>query len=410
MSTRHSFLSTTGLIRSPSAVSTISTHASSGGTKPTKSEASVFKTKATRTEPLKALRTRAGIVPLGPTFLVVMALLFSLLFIASISFAFIGSEEGPDFKDVLDDVAQNNPGIVLVGENVDVDVDEPSITVRWSILGCGSAFVLKGSEGAHGSSSCGIPSMPLSIFVDANGENPTATYDPTNIPFLSKNGKRQSIQNLFQFDSDHVLDVHLTRLYPFDTYELTSTIHILDSNKNPVTLSRLPTITETPSFLVSPSDVASFMNSTSSDDATEQQGRNLVLKVVRPGEARAFALLLFAVNWMLAHATVAYTVLAWKTDDTERILKYLAFVAATMLLIPQLRNAMPDAPGFDGVLIGMCYLQLLLTHQHLTLTTNYNRQHRVLPTNAHERLLSHLHPRCNSSARAPHLRRCRGVC
>lgn len=163
-----------------------------------------------------------------------------------------------------------------------------------------------------------------------------------------------SIQNLFQFDSDHVLDVHLSRLYPFDTYELTTTIHILDQNKQPINLARLPTVSQTPSFLVSASDVSSFMNSTSSDDAVEQGGRNLEMKVVRPGEARAFALLLFAINWMLAHATVAYMVLAWKTEDTERMLKYLAFIAVTMVLIPQIRNAMPDAPGFDGVLIGKC--------------------------------------------------------
>lgn len=94
------------------------------------------------------------------------------------------------------------------------------------------------------------------------------------------------------------------------------------------------------------------MNSTSSDDATKQGGRNLDMKVVRPGEARTFALLLFAINWMLAHATVAYMVLGWKTEDTERTLKYLAFIAITMVLIPQIRNTMPDAPGFDGVLIG----------------------------------------------------------
>lgn len=168
-----------------------------------------------------------------------------------------------------------------------------------------------------------------------------------------------SIQNLFQFDSDHVLDVHLSRLYPFDTYELTSTIHILDKDKNPVNLARLPIITQTPSFIVSTTDVASFMNSTSSDDAVKQGGRNLEMKVVRPGEARAFALLLFAINWMLAHATVAYMVLAWKSEDTERVLKYLAFVAITMVLIPQIRKAMPDAPGLDGVLIGQSFLPSL---------------------------------------------------
>lgn len=49
---------------------------------------------------------------------------------------------------------------------MDVDVDEPQISIRWSILGCGTSFVLTGSEGAHGSSACGIPSMALNIFVD----------------------------------------------------------------------------------------------------------------------------------------------------------------------------------------------------------------------------------------------------
>jgi hypothetical protein len=49
---------------------------------------------------------------------------------------------------------------------VDVDVDEPAVTVRWSILACGQSFVLPGSEGTHGSSLCGIPNVPLNIYVD----------------------------------------------------------------------------------------------------------------------------------------------------------------------------------------------------------------------------------------------------
>ena len=56
--------------------------------------------------------------------------------------------------------------IVLIGDNVDIDVDEPAVTIRWSILACGSNFTLPGSEGTHGSSLCGIPSMPLFIYVD----------------------------------------------------------------------------------------------------------------------------------------------------------------------------------------------------------------------------------------------------
>lgn len=55
---------------------------------------------------------------------------------------------------------------MLIGDNVDVDVDEPAVTVRWSLVACGETYVLPGSEGTHGSSSCGIPNVPLNIYVD----------------------------------------------------------------------------------------------------------------------------------------------------------------------------------------------------------------------------------------------------
>lgn len=117
MSTRHSFLSTTGLIRAPSSASTYSNHALPGGTKPGYSKPSKSKLKSRLVEPVKNLKqaipkTRAGVIPLGPTFIVFIAIAFSLIFIASISFAFIGSEdEETSFKDLLDDVARNNPGV-----------------------------------------------------------------------------------------------------------------------------------------------------------------------------------------------------------------------------------------------------------------------------------------------------------
>lgn len=56
--------------------------------------------------------------------------------------------------------------IVLFGESVDVDVDEPSVTIRWTIIGCGQDFVLQGSEGSHGTNQCGLPPMALKFFVD----------------------------------------------------------------------------------------------------------------------------------------------------------------------------------------------------------------------------------------------------
>lgn len=56
--------------------------------------------------------------------------------------------------------------VVLVGENVDMDVDEPSVTIRWSVLGCGTDFMLPNSPALHGSRSCGLPAVPLSFYVD----------------------------------------------------------------------------------------------------------------------------------------------------------------------------------------------------------------------------------------------------
>ncbi|TCD70138.1 hypothetical protein EIP91_004608 [Steccherinum ochraceum] len=384
---RHSFLSTTGLLRSPSSgsiMSVTSTYSqtplasSSRGTTTTPLSTSQYSKvsgpsrtrvlrghRTTLPEPLQPavqtmhefkrrsvaprLRTRAGIVPLGPTFLVVMAVLFSLFFVGTISFAFIGSEEEtPPFKTMLDAVARDTPGIVLVGDNVDVDIDEPSITVRWTIVGCGVDYVLPGSEGSHGSDGCGLPPMPLDIYADSEL---SASYDPANFPIVSSTGKRQSIQNLFQFDSDHVLDVHEARLYPFDTYHLTSTLRVVSRITNTtLPLQGTPTLTQTSSFIISPSDVAASLNISLMEPAAS--ARELELTVKRPAEARMFALLLFAVNWMMAHATVAYVVLGWKSGaSAEKMLKYLAFVVGTLLVIPQLRNAMPDAPGFDGVLI-----------------------------------------------------------
>jgi hypothetical protein len=57
--------------------------------------------------------------------------------------------------------------VTLFGESIDVDVDEPSTTVRWSVMMCGdNGLVLEGTSGIHGSSHCGLPKDALRIFVD----------------------------------------------------------------------------------------------------------------------------------------------------------------------------------------------------------------------------------------------------
>lgn len=62
-----------------------------------------------------------------------------------------------------------------------------------------------------------------------------------------------------------------------------------------------------------------------------------------------YALLLFGASWMLAHATMALVAFSWHLEDADKVLKHLASTFIIILVIPQLRAAMPDAPGFDGV-------------------------------------------------------------
>lgn len=279
-----------------------------------------------------------------------------MFFTIAISFSFLGYDAvEPYFKQILNDVAETNPGIVLLGENVDVDVDEPSIGIRWSILGCGNGYVLEGSAGVHGSDLCGLPSFYLEIYVDSSIE-PTATYDPSHLPFVSQTGRRRDIQNLVQFDSDHTLDVHLDRLYPFDNYVLTSTLRAVSAFNVTIPIQKLATIDQVSSFVIESVDTETY-EVVSSSSSTQIPTHDIDLYVSRPAQARAFALLLFTLSWFLTHATLMCVYLARKRStrhvprSAKPILKHLGGSLMVLLVIPHLRNAMPDAPGYDGVLI-----------------------------------------------------------
>ena len=62
-------------------------------------------------ESAKKLRGTAGVIPLGPAFIVGIAIIMSLFFIGALSFAFVGGEDVPVFREILDDLANNDPGV-----------------------------------------------------------------------------------------------------------------------------------------------------------------------------------------------------------------------------------------------------------------------------------------------------------
>ncbi|KAF5369317.1 hypothetical protein D9758_002723 [Tetrapyrgos nigripes] len=269
----------------------------------------------TKTTPPPPPRAINGSVPIPKIFFFVLAILSSVLFVVTILATFGGAQAGPPvFKSILDEVAETNPGIVLLGENVDIDIDEPSVGIRWSILACGTDYVLSGSAGVHGSKTCGLPAFPLLIFVDGDTE-PTASYNPAGIPFDRQKGERRNIQNLVQFDSDHVLDVHNDYLYPFDSYRLSSTLRAtsLSSNES-IPIKKLATIEITSAFVVTTVDVESYSTGApwqnQSSEDTQSPSRDIDMYIQRPAESRAIALVLFAIGWFLTHICVGYVIMA----------------------------------------------------------------------------------------------------
>ncbi|KAI5891423.1 uncharacterized protein SCHCODRAFT_02629048 [Schizophyllum commune H4-8] len=285
----------------------------------------------------------------------------SITFILVICVAFVGGDiEQPYLKGVLDNAAKHSPGLVLIGENVDIDVDEPSIGIRWSILACGAAHMQPGSGGLHGSRVCGLPKEAVQIFVDSDVE-PTGSYDPKQMPTSSDDGHPLSAQNLFQFDSDHVLDVHDARLYPFDTYYLSGTLRAMSPLTNEsIPIRRLATVQNMLGFFVDTTDVASLREpagTTPEEELTEDQSeldvpsRDFEMRVSRQGDARFYALALFGLGWFAVHVQGLMVYFARKTMDLTVIRVYLAAGVGITIALPQLRNAMPDGPDLDGVLI-----------------------------------------------------------
>ncbi|KAI0315808.1 hypothetical protein OF83DRAFT_1061455 [Amylostereum chailletii] len=344
MATRQSFLSTVGLIKPrtkhrPTNGLLPSSNSPTGGTKPDP-----------RTSSAKGelRRSRPPFAGLAASQTLTLFALFSLLFTGVLALAFVGARDGDEFKVLLDDQAINDPGILLLGENVDVDVDEPSITVRWSLVACGRGVFLEGSGGVHGSADCGLPKATIDVYVD-DDEDATLTYDPEDIPFLSSTSTRRHIQDLSQFDSDYILDVHEAYLYPLDRYALSSTMYAVNHETNTtIPIQRLKTIAETTSFSVSSSDTATYHGLA---DGHRRPSREIMLKVQRPAGSQTFALLLWATNWMLTHISVGLIVMALKHADCRQADSPALAVLAILLAIPKLRESMPDDPGLDGVLI-----------------------------------------------------------
>lgn len=177
----------------------------------------------------------------------------------------------------------------------------------------------------------------------ANGESQSHCISP---PESLKLTVHYSIQHLVQFDSDHVLDVHQARLYPFDTYFITTTLRAVNFSNQTIPIEKIAAIDQTSNFCLDVSDLDSYSSITG---GAQSSSRDADFRASRPGQARAFTLLLFAVSWMLTHVCMGCVALDWYTVAAKSsLIKHLIISFAILLIHPQLRESMPDAPGYDG--------------------------------------------------------------
>ncbi len=198
-----------------------------------------------------------------------------------------------------------------------------------------------------------------------------STPSPVSIPSkaavvylkLYQTDANNSVQNYLQFDSEYTLDVQSTYLYPFDTYTFTSTVLAVPSDtetNSSLPILGLPVIGATPTFIVSSSDsAAAVATGPDFDDSpsTSLSCRNIDMYIRRPNASRAYTMLLFAVSWALTHFSWGVVVLALhrsrSPSESKDILKYSAGLLVIMLVMPQLRACMPDAPELEGACVPM---------------------------------------------------------
>ena len=86
-------------------------------------------------------------------------------------------------------------------------------------------------------------------------------------------------------------------------------------------------------------------------------GRQIEMRIIRQASARAYALLIFVINWLLSHFAcgLALSVIyrsfgGWSADENNlgRSIRILGGIMMSLYSIPVLRKSMPDAPGYDG--------------------------------------------------------------
>ncbi|KZT42653.1 hypothetical protein SISSUDRAFT_1041269 [Sistotremastrum suecicum HHB10207 ss-3] len=308
--------------------------------------------------------------PLGRRPAIIVASILSLLSTTILSLS-IGSHSQPaEIPLFLQQISSDFSGVFIIGESIDADVEEPSITVTWALLGCGQDFVWNNATILTTGASCGMLAMKAAVFVDGS-EEPVIQYDPMKFSVDSTTNLTNFLPSLFHFETEHVPNTKNAVLYPFDSYTTSTSFQLREPDSGSVIpINKISLINSTTGNLLDVSFVD--IPTISTTNGVQGPSRDVRLELTRSSGAIAYALLYFIVNWTLTHLAICLAVLSWADKGVDTPVKVLVLVFAAVVAIPHLRSSMPDAPDTQGdltdnigffpqmVLVGICIIFSLL--------------------------------------------------
>ncbi|GJE87179.1 hypothetical protein PsYK624_032620 [Phanerochaete sordida] len=263
---------------------------------------------------------------------------------------------------MVDDVVNNQTGIVFLGHVYNIDIPSRQVDVSWLILGCGdlrlNSTVVYSKKGY-----CGRLNTDVDFYVDG-ATQPTYSYSIKANPLDPTTRIPVFVQAMQSFSTTHLLVIYAWRGldqqygFPFDGYQLETTFLALASSSNTtLPILGLRPISSTDNF----SPALRFDRATLGADAngTEAPTRTLEMALARTGFARTYVMTLFVVNWGLTAVVVFITVSAGVGQEvTESI---LLLPISVILTIPALRALWDGAPAF-GLLLDSCgtFLQMVI--------------------------------------------------
>ena len=109
-------------------------------------------------------------------------------------------------------------------------------------------------------------------------------------------------------------------------------------------ISRVLVVDTAYNFNVDSADIRTYLDS----DGFKLPTQHVNLTFKRPATTRVFTLLLFLLAWLLTHISVGQVIIARRSTGTQALVMRLAVTGGIIMVIPQLRNSMPNAPTLDS--------------------------------------------------------------